>query len=267
MPWSGRRALWASLTPRLNVPQMRALIRLGVILRWVAVAFAGLAGLLGPRAPTLLAAEILAAVIYNGLVVGAAMRAPDEAVPQIALVTTVVDQLFCFAFLGLYNVGPDSQQVAAYVPGMIEAVAFFGLAGAVLSVGIFLTGIVAAEGTVTVLGRGHFDSGGIFGSTMIVILIGTCLAAVSQVLSKASVDAVPREDAVQRTAVPLRSGLSGQEQDVLKMLAEGCSNAMIASRLGLSERRVKACVERLLTQLNARNRAEAVASAIRTGLL
>src|SRR5260370_21051117 len=171
------------------------------------------------------------------------MRAPDEAVPQIALVTTVVDQLFCFAFPGRYKVGPASQQVAAYVTGMIEAVAFFGLAGAVLSVGIFLTGIVAAEGTVTVLGRGHFDSGGIFGSTMIVILIGTCLAAVSQVLSKASVDAVPREDAVHRTAVPLRSGLSGQEQDVLKMLAEGCSHALLASRLRSSYTRLTPVVQ------------------------
>ena len=255
------------LTPRLNVAQMRALIRLGVILRWVAVAFAGLAGLLGPRVPNLLPAEILAAVIYNGLVMGAAVRAPDEAVPQIALVTTVVDQLFCFTFLGLYNVGPDSQQVAAYVPGMIEAVAFFGVAGAVLSAGMFLTGVVVAQGTVTVLGRGPFDSVGIFGATMIVILIGTCLAAVSQVVGETADGAVSGEGIVHTTAAPLRPGLSGQEQDVLHMLAEGCSNAMIASRLGLSERRVKACVERLLTQLKARNRAEAVAYAIRTGLL
>jgi DNA-binding CsgD family transcriptional regulator len=255
------------LTPRLNVPQMRALIRLGVILRWVAVAFAGLAGLLGPRVPNLLPAEILAAVIYNGLVMGAAIRAPDEAVPQIALVTTLIDQLFCFTFLGLYNVAPDSRQVAAYVPGMIEAVAFFGAAGAVLSSGIFLTGVVVVQGTVAVLMRGPFDSEGIFGATMIVILIGTCLAAVGQVVGNAADDAVRSEGTVHRTAPPLRPGLSGQEQDVLQMLAEGCSNAMIASRLGLSERRVKACVERLLTQLKARNRAEAVASAIRTGLL
>jgi DNA-binding CsgD family transcriptional regulator len=254
------------LTPRLNQSQMRALIRLGIILRWVAVAFAGLAGLLGPRVPNLLSAEILAAVIYNGLVMGVAMRATDEAVPQIALLTTVVDQLFCFTFLGLYNVGPESQQVAAYVPAMIEAVAFFGVAGAVLSTGIFLGGVTLAQGTLTALGRGPFNSVGIFGSTMIVILIGTCLAAVSQVLGAAVDDAVPNEGTAQRGVTP-RSDLSRLELDVLRLLAEGCSNAMIATRLGLSERRVKACVERLLTQLKARNRAEAVASAARTGLL
>jgi DNA-binding NarL/FixJ family response regulator len=42
---------------------------------------------------------------------------------------------------------------------------------------------------------------------------------------------------------------------------------MIASQLGMSERTVKACLERLLGQLRARNRAEAVAAAIRGGLL
>jgi DNA-binding CsgD family transcriptional regulator len=255
------------LTSRLNAPQMRALIRLGVILRWVAVAFAGLAGLLGPRVPNLLAAEILAAVVYNGLVMGSSVRAPDKALLRIALITTVVDQLFCFAFLGLYNVAPDSRQVAAYVPGMIEAVAFFGAAGAVLSSGIFLTGVVVAQASVGVLERGSFDAVRIFGSTMIVILIGTCLAAVSQVVGNASDGAVPSKGTVHSSVAALQPGLSRQEQDVLQMLAEGCSNAIIASRLGLSERRVKACVERLLTQLKARNRAEAVASAIRTGLL
>ncbi len=150
---------------------------------------------------------------------------------------------------------------------MIEAVAFFGTAGAVLATGIFLFGAVVVDATVGVLGRGPFSPVGIFGSTMIVILIGTCLATVSHVVANARDDAVRGLAAIDRSAAPLRPGLSGQEQDVLQMLAQGCSNAMIASRLGLSERKVKSHVERLLTQLKARNRAEAVASAIRTGLL
>ena len=255
------------LTPRLDEPQMRALLRVGVILRWVALAFAGLAGLLGPRVPNLLTAEILAAVIYNALVMGSALRAPDEALPRIALLTTVIDLLFCFTFLGLYDVAPESRQVAAYVPAMIEAVAFFGTAGAVLASGIFLTGAVVADVTVGFLGRGPLYPVGIFGSTMIVILIGACLAAVSHVVGHARGDAVRGLAAADSSAAALRPGLTGQEQEVLQMLAEGCSNAMIASRLGLSERKVKSHVERLLTQLKARNRAEAVASAIRTGLL
>ncbi len=255
------------LPPRLNARQMRALVRLGVILRWIAIAFAGLAGLLGPRAPALLAAEILAAVTYNGLVTGVAVRASDGALPRVVLFTTIIDQLFCFAFIGLYNIVPGGHQVAAYVPGMIEAVAFFGAAGAVLSTGIFLTGVVVAQATAALVGRGPFDSMGVFASTMMVILIGTCLGGVSEVLARSSGDEAPLDGIVRRPAVAAQPRLSGREQDVLRLVAEGCSNAMIAARLGVSERTVKASLERLLTQVKARNRAEAVAAAIRNGLL
>jgi DNA-binding CsgD family transcriptional regulator len=253
------------LTPRVTVRQMRALIRLGVILRWVALAFAGLAGLLTSRPPNMLGAEILAAVVYNGLVSGAAVRASKEALPTVALVTTIIDQLFCFTFIGLYNVVPGGHQVAAYVPAMIEAVAFFGAVGAVLSTSIFLIGVVVAQATLVGLGRGPFDSLGVFASTMIVILIGACLAAVTEVLEHSAGAEAPRAEAVRRPDAPPR--LTGRQQDVLRLVAEGCSNAMIASRLGLSERTVKACLERLLTEVKARNRAEAVAAAIRSGLL
>ena len=253
-----------NLTPRVTARQLRALIRLGVILRWISLAFAGLAGLLTPRPPDLLGPEILVAVIYNGVVSGAGARASDEALPMVALVTTVIDQLFCFTFIGLYNVVPDGHQVAAYVPAMIEAVAFFGAAGAVLSTGIFLTGLVVAEATAAALGRSPFDSMGVFASTMIVILIGACLAAVSEVLARSAGEEAPRAEVVRSSNAPQ---LSARQRDVLRLVAEGCSNAMIASRLGVSERAVKAQLERLLTQVKARNRAEAVAAAIRYGLL
>lgn len=256
------------LAPRLSAAQMRALIRLGVILRWVSVAFAGLAGLLGPRVPNLLTAEILAAVVYNGLVMRAAARASDEALPALAIVTTVIDQLFCFTFIGLYNVMPGSHQVAAYIPAMIEAVAFFGTAGAVLSVGLFLGGVVVAEAAGAVLGLGPFDPVSVFGATMIVILIAGTLAAVSQVLQGAAVETVARTRPPNSNgASHSQPALSNQQQDVLRLVAQGCSNAMIASKLGMRERTVKACLERLLGQLRARNRAEAVAAAIRGGLL
>lgn len=247
---------------------MRALIRLGVILRWVSVAFAGLAGLLFPRVPRMLTAEILLAVVYNGLVMRAAARASDDALPAVALVTTVIDQLFCFTFIGLYNVMPESHQVAAYVPGMIEAVAFFRTGGAVLSVGIFLTGVVLVEAAGAVLGLARFDPVSVFGATMIVILIGGCLAAVSQVLEGAAAEKVPKARPVNSNgSAPSQPSLSHQQQEVLRLVAQGCSNSMIASQLGMSERTVKACLERLLGQLRARNRAEAVAAAIRGGLL
>jgi DNA-binding NarL/FixJ family response regulator len=53
----------------------------------------------------------------------------------------------------------------------------------------------------------------------------------------------------------------------LRLVADGYSNTMIASRLHLSENTVKGYVESLLGRLNARNRAEAVAAASRLNLL
>jgi len=50
-------------------------------------------------------------------------------------------------------------------------------------------------------------------------------------------------------------------------VAEGYSNTMIATRLNLSDNTVKSYVESLLTHLNARNRAEAVAAASRLKLI
>src|SRR5439155_838567 len=61
--------------------------------------------------------------------------------------------------------------------------------------------------------------------------------------------------------------LSQREHEVLRLVAEGYSNTMIATRLHLSESTVKTHVEALLARLNARNRAEAVAAASRLQLL
>ncbi|TMG34243.1 MAG: response regulator transcription factor [Chloroflexi bacterium] len=61
--------------------------------------------------------------------------------------------------------------------------------------------------------------------------------------------------------------LSPREQEVLRLVSEGYSNGMIANRLHLSENTIKTHVENLLTRLNARNRAEAVATASRQNLI
>ena len=255
------------LRPRLDSDQIRAVMRVGINLRWFAVAYAGLAGLLSPRAPQFLTEEILVAVLYNGLVMGTLKRTPDRALPSLALATTVIDQLFCFTFLGLYNVLPGGHQVAAYVPAMIEAVALFGLAGAVLSSGFFFAALVLVQSAGAALGRGAFDGVGVFGTTMIVILIGACLAGVNQALSRSTDDSAREASSVATLLPGSWPELSGREQEVLRLVAQGCSNAVIATRLGVSERTIKATLERLLTRLKARNRAEAVAAASRLRLL
>jgi DNA-binding NarL/FixJ family response regulator len=58
-----------------------------------------------------------------------------------------------------------------------------------------------------------------------------------------------------------------RELEVLQLLAQGLTNRQMADRLGVSEHTVKFHVTALLGKFDARTRAEAVARAIRLGLL
>jgi DNA-binding CsgD family transcriptional regulator len=75
-------------------------------------------------------------------------------------------------------------------------------------------------------------------------------------------DEVPVAAAVGPSAVSPSSGpltlLTSREHEVLALLAEGASNAAIASRLVISEATVKSHVRHILRKLRAANRTEAV---------
>ncbi|MEL6867865.1 MAG: response regulator transcription factor [Bacteroidota bacterium] len=61
--------------------------------------------------------------------------------------------------------------------------------------------------------------------------------------------------------------LSLREMDVLRVLAEGLTNAQIGQRLFISERTVKFHVSAILSKLGAGNRTEAVQIALRKGII
>jgi len=64
-----------------------------------------------------------------------------------------------------------------------------------------------------------------------------------------------------------RSGLSEMEVELLRLAAEGCTNKEIASRCFWSEVTVKRKMQDIYRKLQAGDRAQAVAEAIRTGLI
>ncbi len=66
---------------------------------------------------------------------------------------------------------------------------------------------------------------------------------------------------------PKDPDLTEREREVLRLVAEGATNREIAARLVISENTVNFHVKNILAKLHLKNRAQAVAYAIRTGLV
>jgi two-component system nitrate/nitrite response regulator NarL len=84
-------------------------------------------------------------------------------------------------------------------------------------------------------------------------------ARVSRTLQRASSAAVD-------TSRPLPS-LTQRERQILSLLADGLGNKQIAAQIGISPSTVKTHLEVLFEKLEVASRAEAVAVAVRRGLL
>ncbi|OLE36210.1 MAG: hypothetical protein AUG48_08255 [Actinobacteria bacterium 13_1_20CM_3_68_9] len=155
-----------------------------------------------------------------------------------------------------------------------------------LCVGIFVVGMIALHTALRAVFNQDFDGRDVLFWSLIMVVAGAILAAYDRIViggvlpqptgnltangSSAGiappVSTTPAEVAVSSGAVPTVR-LSRREQEVLQLVSEGFSNSMIAGRLHLSENTIKTYVENLLTRLNARNRAEAVAAASRQNLI
>jgi DNA-binding CsgD family transcriptional regulator len=264
------------VVPRPSLSQRRRLLSMGIVLRWVTIALGAAGAMLVPSFPGILY-QLTGAIVYNAIVMVVVSRAPASWTGPIAITVTVIDQLFCLSYLAIYAASlPGGQPLGGYALGTLEAVAFFGVPGAILSVGMFTVGATLAFTLGPPVLTQSFNQTGLLGAVLVIVVVAVSLVGVFHVLLQPSTEvrvSADGEHRPPRRATGLVTGdrqpisLSRREREVLELVAEGYSNTMIARRLGLSESTVKSYVENLLVRLNVRNRAEAVATASRLKLL
>jgi DNA-binding CsgD family transcriptional regulator len=263
----------AAERPRLSATSIRQLARLGTVVRWPGLLFAAVLSLaVPPKSSTGLALVLVWVTLYNAWGMIAISKADDRSILRIGRALTLLDTVSYFLVLFVFGgVGASTSIYAAYILLIVWMVAYDGAEGAMLCVGIFVLGMIALHGALQAVYHQGFGGQEVLFWSLIMVVAGAILAAydrivIGGVLPQAPGSATAVETPVTSASVPAVR-LSPREQEVLQLVSEGYSNSMIAGRLHLSENTIKTYVENLLTRLNARNRAEAVAAASRQNLI
>jgi DNA-binding CsgD family transcriptional regulator len=279
----------AAERPRLSATSIRQLARLGTVVRWPGLLFAAVLSLaVPPKSAVGLALVLVWVTVYNAWGMIAISKADDRSILRIGRALTLLDTVSYFLVLFVFGgVGASTSIYAAYILLIVWMVAYDGAEGAMLCVGIFVVGMIALHGALQAVNHTK-DFGGqdVLFWSLIMVVAGAILAAYDRIViggvlpqaqgspgangsapgTIAPVTATAVVTAVTSPSVPAVR-LSPREQEVLQLVSEGYSTSMIAGHLHVSENTVKTHVESLLTRLNARNRAEAVAAASRQNLI
>ena len=278
--------LEAARRPRLNATSIRQLARLGTVVRWPGLLFAAVLSLaVPPKSSVGLGAVLVWVAIYNAWGMIAISRADDTAILRIGRALTLIDTVSYFLVLFVFGgVGSSTSIYAAYILLIVWMVAYDGAEGAMLCVAIFVLGMIALQAALKAAFNQDFAAKDVLLWSLIMVVAGAILAAYDRIVvggvlpqsvtpGESNIVAIDQARAVTSSTAPATGNgapavrLSRREQEVLRLVADGYSNVMIANRLHLSENTVKTYVENLLGRLNARNRAEAVAAASRQNLI
>jgi len=278
----------AAQRPRLNATSIRQLARLGTVVRWPGLLFAAILSLaVPPRSSVGLALVLGWVAVYNAWGMIAISKADDASIHRVGRALTLLDTLSYFLVLFVFGgVGASTSIYAAYILLIVWMVAYDGAEGAMLCVGIFVVGMIALHAALKAVFNQDFDGRDVVFWSLIMVVAGAILAAYDRIViggvlpqaqgtltANGSSAGATSGAGVTAAEVPVTSAavpavrLSPREQEVLQLVSEGFSNSMIAGRLHLSENTIKTYVENLLSRLNARNRAEAVAAASRQNLI
>jgi len=266
----------AAERPRLSATTIRQLARLGTVVRWPGLLFAAILSLaVPPKSPIGLGLVLVWVTVYNAWGMIAISKADDRSILRIGRALTLLDTVSYFLVLFVFGgVGASTSIYAAYILLIVWMVAYDGAEGAMLVVGIFVLGMIALHAALKAVFSQDFAGQDVLFWSLIMVVAGAILAAYDRIVIGGVLPQAPGSpNAAAAVETPVTSAsvpavrLSPREQEVLQLVSEGYSNSMIAGRLHLSENTIKTYVENLLSRLNARNRAEAVAAASRQNLI
>jgi DNA-binding CsgD family transcriptional regulator len=268
--------------PRLGPASIRQLAKLMTTLHWPAIVFGGVLGIvIPPRLPIALALLLVWVAVYNAWGVLVIPRASDKDILRIGRALILLDIVSFFSLIAVFGgVGGISSVYTSYLLLMVWMVAYDGAEGAFLAVALFVIGMIALQAVLATFFGVPFNGRDVLLWSLIMAVGGAILAAFDRIMLTG---VIPAELAAPPNGTSVRAGpaapatgappgdpgvrLTAREQEVLRLVSQGYSNSMIANRLHLSENTVKTYVESLLSRLNARNRAEAVATASRQNLI
>ena len=259
--------------PRLSPSTIRRLAVVNIVGRWPGLVFAGILSLMvPPRLPLGLALLLAWVAAYNTWALVNVPRADEGSILRLGRALTLLDTVSYFGVLFVFGgVGASTSIYAAYILLIVWLVAYDGAEGAMLAVGIFVLGMILLHTALLAFFGTPFNGRDVLLWSLIMVVAGAILAAYDRIVVGTAVGTDPAKTAGITTVTSGNGSpavrLSRREQEVLRLVAEGYSNTMIAGHLHLSENTVKTYVENLLSRLNARNRAEAVAAASRQNLI
>jgi DNA-binding NarL/FixJ family response regulator len=92
--------------------------------------------------------------------------------------------------------------------------------------------------------------------------------ALSPQLAASMLDEVRRLDSAQAFGAPEEERvITRREEEVLQLIADGCSTPEVAERLYISQKTVKNHLASIYQKLDARDRTQAVLQAVRMGIV
>src|SRR6202171_2381011 len=174
----------AAERPRLNAATIRRLAWLGTVVRWPGLLFAAILSLeVKPISGIGLALILIWVALYNAWGMIQISRADGASILRIGRALTLLDTVSYFLVLFvLRGVGASTSIYASYILLIVWMVAYDGAEGAMLSVGIFVVGMIALNAALQAFVQRPFDGMDVVLWSLIMVIAGAILAAYDRIV-------------------------------------------------------------------------------------